>query len=135
MTIRSCLGSAVSRRLCALLMAGVLGTGLAACGQISQTPGTVSASGIPLAPGTATLNWTPVTQNIDGTLAIELAGYQVYYGTSPAAMHSVVVAADPAQTSYVVTNLTSGTWYFAVAAYTTNGTMGLMSNIASKTID
>ena len=50
-------------------------------------------------------------------------------------MNSVIVAADSAQTSYVVTNLSSGTWYFAVAAYTNDGTIGLLSNIASKTID
>ena len=116
-------------------MALALVTGLAGCGQISQSAGKASASSVPLAPGTATLNWTPVTQNNDGTLAVDLAGYQVYFGTSPAAMNSVVVADDPGQTSYVVTNLTSGTWYFAVAAYTSEGTIGIMSNIASKTID
>ena len=119
----------------ALLTAVALGAAIAACGQVSQTPGRVTASGVPLAPGTANLNWTPVTQNADGTVATELAGYQVYYGTSPGAMNSLIVAADPNQTSYVVTNLGSGTWYFAVAAYTTDGTIGLLSNIASKTID
>jgi hypothetical protein len=134
MTTRSHSGSVISR-LRALLAAVALGTGIAACGQITQTPGTVTASGVPVAPGTASLNWTPVTQNSDGTLATELAGYQVYYGTSPDAMNSVIVAADPDQTSYVVTNLSSGTWYFSVAAYTNDGTIGLLSNIASKTID
>jgi hypothetical protein len=112
-----------------------LAMSIVGCGQISQTPGTVSANGIPLAPGTASLNWTPVTQNANGTVATDLAGYQVYYGTSPGAMNSVIVAADPTQTSYVVTNLSSGTWYFAVAAYTNDGTIGLLSNIASKTIE
>ena len=135
MTTRSCAGSGISRRLRAHLMAVALATTLAACGQISQSPGTATANGIPLAPGTATLNWTPVTQNTDGTLATELAGYQVYYGPAPGALNSVIVAADPGQTSYVVTNLASGTWYFAVAAYTNDGTTGLLSNVASKTID
>jgi hypothetical protein len=134
MTTRSRSGSGISR-LRALLTAVALGAAIAACGQVSQTPGRVTASGVPLAPGTANLNWTPVTQNADGTVATELAGYQVYYGTSPGAMNSLIVAADPNQTSYVVTNLGSGTWYFAVAAYTTDGTIGLLSNIASKTID
>ena len=135
MIIRSCSGSGRFPRLRALLITVALGTGLVGCGQVSQMPGTVSPTGIPLAPGTATLNWTPVTQNIDGTLATEQAGYQVYYGTSPETMNYVVVAGGAGQTSYVVTNLTSGTWYFAVAASTNDGTTGLMSNIASKTID
>ena len=135
MIIRSCSRSQILSRLRTSLMVATLGASIAACGQVSQIPGTATANAVPLAPGTASLNWTPVTQNTDGTLATELAGYRVYFGSSPDAMNSVITAADPAQTSYVVNNLTSGTWYFAVAAYTTAGTTGLRSNIGSKTID
>jgi hypothetical protein len=122
-------------RVRGLVTALALTMGAGGCGQVTQVPGRETATSVPAAPGTANLTWTPVTQNIDGTVATGLAGYQVFYGTSPVEMTSVIIAANPGQTSYVVTNLGSGTWYFAVAAYTGDGTIGLMSNVASKTID
>ena len=84
--------------------------------------------------GTATLDWTSVTQNTNGTALTNLAGYQVHYGTSAGNLNQVVQIANPSITAYVLTNLSSGTWYFAVTAYTTTGTMGNMSNVGSKTI-
>jgi hypothetical protein len=114
----------------------VLTAGLAACGQVSPADTRSTATGIPPPTyGTASLSWTPVTQNTDGTPATELAGYQIHYGTSPAALDSNIVEADATQTSYVVTDLTPGTWYFAVAAYASDGTTGVMSNVAAKTIN
>jgi hypothetical protein len=84
--------------------------------------------------GSATLTWTPVTQSTDGDILTGLAGYIVFYGTSPDALTTAVTVTDPNQTSYLVTPLSSGTWYFAVAAYTSDGVQGEMSNVASKTI-
>ena len=83
--------------------------------------------------GTAALTWTPVTQNTDGTTLLDLAGYKVRYGTAPDALDTIVVLDDPAQTSLQVSGLSSGTWYFAVAAYTSGGLDGELSNIAAKT--
>ncbi len=97
--------------------------------------GRSTATSVPPAYGTASLSWTPVTQNTNGTLATDLAGYEIHYGTSPTALDNTLIEADPAQTSYAVTNLPPGTWYFAVAAYATDGTTGVLSNIASKTIN
>jgi hypothetical protein len=104
----------------------------AACSQVNVGPG--STASVQAASGSATLSWTPVTQNTDGTLLTDLAGYHVHYGTSATVMGTVVVLAEPNQTSYVVTALSSGTWYFAVAAYTTSGVEGELSNVATKTI-
>lgn len=84
--------------------------------------------------GTATLDWTSVTQNTNGTALTNLAGYHVHYGTSAGNMNQTVQIANPTVTAYVITNLSSGTWYFGVTAYTTNGTEGDMSNVGSKTI-
>jgi hypothetical protein len=117
------------------LAAAALTAGLAACGQVSPADTRSAANSIPPAYGTASLNWTPVTQNTNGTLATDLAGYQIHYGTSPVALDDTIVAADPTVTSYVVTNLAPGTWYFAVGAYASDGTPGLLSNVASKTIN
>ena len=63
-----------------------------------------------------------------------VVGYRIYYGASPTAMNAVIDVKTPAATSFIVENLAKGSWYFAVAGYTTTGTEGLRSNIASKTI-
>jgi len=60
-----------------------------------------------------------------------LSGYTIYYGTSQSALtQSVAVSAST--TSYTVTGLAAGTWYFAVAADAADGTQSAMSNIGSK---
>jgi len=84
--------------------------------------------------GSARLSWTAVTTDIGGTQLHDLAGYRVYYGTSARALYSVVVVPDPRATSYEVTDLAPGTWYFGVAAYTSANVQGALSNVGSKTI-
>ncbi len=84
--------------------------------------------------GTATLDWTAVTQNLDGTTLTNLAGYNIHYGSSAANMSQTIQVTNASLTAYVVTNLSSGAWYFAVAAYTSGGTEGALSNVGSKTI-
>ncbi len=84
--------------------------------------------------GTATLSWAPPTVNSDGSTLTNLAGYRIYYGTSTAAMTQTVQIASPGTINYVLTSLTSGTWYFAVRAYTNAGVESSLSNVASKTI-
>ena len=84
--------------------------------------------------GAATLNWSGVTQTPAGTVLGNLAGYIVYYGTSADNLNQQVKLANPGLTSYMVTNLASATWYFAVAAYTRDGVVGEMSGISQKTV-
>ena len=84
--------------------------------------------------GSAALTWTPVTKDTNGSPITNLAGYRVHYGTSANAMSTVVVLANPSLTNYLVTNLSSGTWYFGVTAYTTTGMQSALSNIGQKTI-
>lgn len=84
--------------------------------------------------GTALLSWTPVTKDIKGKDLTNLAGYKVLYGTSPHGLYTVTVLPDPHLTRYVVTGLAPGTWYFAVAAYTSANVQGAQSNVASKNV-
>ena len=84
--------------------------------------------------GTAALTWTPVTKNTDGTVLANLAGYRVHYGTSANAMNTVVTLSNPSLTNYLVTNLSSGTWYFGITAYTASGMQSSLSNVGQKTI-
>ncbi len=103
-------------------------------GASSATLAAFNISVSEVANGTATLDWTAVTQTTtDATLA-GLAGYIVYYGTSADNLNQQVTLANPATTTYTVTNLAAATWYFAVAAYTSDGVIGTMSNVGQKTI-
>jgi hypothetical protein len=97
---------------------------LAACGR--ENPQAFS--------GTATLSWAPVKTDISGKTLTNLAGYKIHYGRSPGAMYTVVVLNNPNQTTYVVTDLSPGTWYFAVGAFTTSGSEGALTDVSSKTI-
>ena len=82
--------------------------------------------------GTATLSWAAPATNTDGTPVTPLSGYTIYYGTSPSALSQSIPASATA-TSYEITGLAPGTWYFAVAANAKVGTKSAMSNIGSDT--
>jgi hypothetical protein len=84
--------------------------------------------------GAATLDWAGVTQTLANTVLGDLAGYIVYYGTSADNLNQQVKLENPGLTSYMVTNLASATWYFAVAAYTRDGVVGEMSSVSQKTV-
>jgi Putative Ig domain len=84
--------------------------------------------------GSATLKWTAPTTNTNGSALTDLAGYHIYYGKSPSAMTTSITVPNPGTMSYTINNLSSGTWYFAVNAYTTGGTESSLSNTGSKAI-
>ena len=84
--------------------------------------------------GTATLTWAPPTLNSDGTPVTPLSGYHIYYGTSPSALTQSIAVSGAATTTYEITGLSSGTWYFEVAADAVDGTESARSNLGSKTI-
>jgi hypothetical protein len=84
--------------------------------------------------GSAALSWTEPSENTDGTPITGLAGYHIYYGTSQGAMTTTITVASATETSYVVTGLAPGTYYFAVVAYNSTGADSPQSNVASKTI-
>jgi hypothetical protein len=65
----------------------------------------------------ATLVWSPPTQNTDGSVLTSLAGYRIYYGTTPNLGKSITIA-NPGLTRYVISGLTAAaTWYFELTAY------------------
>ena len=83
---------------------------------------------------TATLSWTPPTQNTDGTPLVNLAGYRIYYGTKSSALNTVIQISNAGIATHVVTNLTAATWYFSVKAYTAANTESSFSSTVNKTI-
>jgi hypothetical protein len=84
--------------------------------------------------GVATLDWMPPTENSDGSTLTDLAGYTVYYGTSPSSLTQSVKVTNPGLTAYTVTNLSSGTWYFAVTSYSSTGVESTRTGTVSTTI-
>jgi fibronectin type 3 domain-containing protein len=88
----------------------------------------------PPSTGIATLSWDAPILNTDGTALGDLAGYKIYYGTSASQLTQQITISGTETTSYVVSGLASGTYYFAVTAYASDGTESSQSNVASKTI-
>lgn len=86
-----------------------------------------------VASGSATLTWTAPTQRTDGSPLTNLAKYKVYWGKS-AGSYSNQTEVGAGTTTYVVDNLSAGTWYFSVTAIDSNGVESDYSNVASKTI-
>jgi hypothetical protein len=84
--------------------------------------------------GAATLSWTAPTQNTDGTTLTNLAGYRILYGLSASSLNQTVEVANPGLTTYVIENLSPGTYYFAVRAYSSAGGESVNSNVASKVV-
>jgi hypothetical protein len=87
-----------------------------------------------VASGSAQLSWTPPTTNTDGSALTNLAGYKVYWGTTAGSYSSSVTLMNPGLATYVVSNLTPNTYYFAVTAINSTGTESVFSNGASKTV-
>jgi hypothetical protein len=113
-----------------IALASATGAGLgspssAAVGIVGSAAATLAA---------AHLSWTAPTLNENGTDLTNLAGYNVYYGTSPTTMTSLATVSDPAAVSYTVGNLAHGTWYFSISAYNSDGQTSGPSTTATATL-
>jgi hypothetical protein len=103
-------------------------------GVASATLGSFAITVTQASLGSATLSWTPPTQNTDGTALTNLSGYRIYYGTSAGDMSHLINISNISVSTYVVENLSPATWYFAVKAVA-NTVESDLSNIASKVVN
>lgn len=85
--------------------------------------------------GSATLSWTPPTQNTDGSSLDDLAGYRIYYGVSQGSYLNRIPIDNPGLTSYVVDNLSPDTYYFVSTSVNSSGVESTYSNVATKTVN
>ncbi|MGA2260075.1 MAG: dockerin type I domain-containing protein [Acidobacteriota bacterium] len=79
----------------------------------------------PLLAADVKLAWDPNSES-------DLAGYKVYYGKAPGVYGAPISLGT--QTTYTVTGLAPGTYYFAVTAYNTTGLESGFSNEVSTTV-
>ena len=103
-------------------------------GQLSESlaPFTITVNAVSL--GSVTLNWTPPTQNTDGTLLTDLAGYNIYWGTSAGNYPNSVTINNASISTYVVENLATGTYEFVATSFNTAGVESGYSNSTTKVV-
>ena len=115
-------------------------TSAAATASAVNAPGTTSnaAGTTPNAPaatsGSATLSWIPPTQNLDGSPITDLSGYHIYYGTNADDLTTSITVNGGSSSTYTVSGLSPGTYYFSVVAYNAEGVDSPQSNLESKAI-
>ena len=82
-----------------------------------------------------TINWTPPTENVNDTPLTNLAGYNIHYGTTSGNYTQTITVSNPGIATYVVQNLSPGTYYFVVAAVNSAGTESPPSSQVSATVN
>jgi hypothetical protein len=96
---------------------------------------TVPSGGASLPPSAVTIAWTPPTENTNGSTLTNLAGYHIYYGTNQSDLNKVVDITNPGLASYVLSDLTSGTWYFALTSVNAAGVESVRSSVISTVVE
>jgi tetrahydromethanopterin S-methyltransferase subunit B len=84
--------------------------------------------------GSATLNWTAPNTNTDGSALTDLAGFKIYYGNSSSALNQTVTVPGAGANTSTIPGLTSGTYYFAMTAYSTANIESSITNPVSMTV-
>ena len=103
-------------------------------GHASASLGPFSIVVTQTATGVVTLSWLPPTRNANGTALVDLAGYRIQYGRDPEDMRQSVSIANPSVNTYLVEQLSAGTWYFAVFAVRNSRVESLPSVVVSKAV-
>lgn len=84
----------------------------------------------------ASLSWVAPTENTDGTILTDLAGFKIYRATVAGGPYTLVVdLADPLATTYLDTNLPDGLYCYVATAYDAELNESDYSNEVCKLID
>ena len=112
------------------------GSGPAGSAAATSQASTNSDTNLPTASsGAITLNWTAPTENTDGTPLTDLSGYDIHYGTKSGNYTQSVSVSNAGIATYVVDNLTPGTYYFSVSAVNSAGTESPLSSEVTATVN
>nr|AFI78773.1 secreted protein [uncultured bacterium ws198A12] len=115
-----------------LLVAGGSTAELETVNDISRNQTLTIDSG-PVA-GSVTLSWAAPTRNEDGTTLTDLAGYKLYWGTTSGSYPNSVTINDKDATTFVVDNLSPGTYEFVATSFNTSGVESRYSAPATKVV-
>jgi hypothetical protein len=80
------------------------------------------------------LSWAAPTQNSDGTVLTDLAGYIIAYGKSKDALSESVRIDNPSVDRYVFDSLSAGTYYFGLRAVAADGELSDLSKLVKKIV-
>ena len=100
-----------------------------------------SSSGTPPPPTenvgvtSVTVSWVAPLEKVDGSALTDLAGFVIVYGTSSDALSQSVYIDNPSIDRYLLEDLSAGTWYFGVKAYSASGAESELSTLVSKTLN
>jgi hypothetical protein len=108
--------------------------GSSSSGSSSGSSSSSSSSGSNPKTQSVTLSWAAPTENTDGTALTNLAGFDIYYGTTASSLTQKISVNTVGLLTYVVENLTSGTWYFEVVAVNASGVQSGPSSVVNVTI-
>jgi Calx-beta domain len=103
-------------------------------GSSSGTIASGSSSGTSVGSKTTMLSWSPPNENTNGSALTNLAGYNIYYGTSSGTMTNKISITTVGITNYVIQNMNSGNWYFAMTAVNSSGTESVLSGAIEATL-
>jgi hypothetical protein len=101
--------------------------------QIS-TVNSISRGEVDIGTGSVTLSWTAPTENEDGSVLTDLAGFNLYWGTTPGSYSNSVRIADPNIATYTVDGLAPGTYEFVGTSFNAAGVESVYSNPTTKTV-
>jgi hypothetical protein len=121
--------------LCAGFLAGCDGSSDPAADTASSATGSDSSNITPVQDSAVTLTWQPPTENTNGTALTDLTGYTISYGTQPNEYTNTITLTNPGLTTYVVDNLSPGTYYFTIAAVASDGVESEPSAPVSTTVN
>ena len=86
------------------------------------------------AAGSVTLSWTAPTENEDGSPLEDLAGYRIYWGTTPGEYPNSLTIDNPGITTTVIDSLVPGTYEFVATSFNAAGVESVYSNTSTKTV-
>ena len=103
----------------------------------SSTSSGATSSSVAAAAGTtttATVAWSAPSENTNGTALTNLVGYNIYYGTSSNAMTYKIAINTVGITNYVIQNIHTGNWYFAMTAVNSDGSESSFTSPVAATL-
>ncbi len=84
---------------------------------------------------TVLISWTPPTQNEDGSVLKDLAGYRIYYGSNTEKYENLIEIDSIETTDYLIEDLPLPEYFFVMTAVDIYDNESAYSNVINKRVD